>query len=155
MIDQKRKANPADFREVPGAQSTVHRLLTMDEFAVGIGTGGWHKPATVKLQHVGIDYRDIFMSCADGRYTREAIVQGSITPALQKYPNIQRIVYVGDALWDVRTTRNMQIPFIGIRREGDKEVLKKEGADYVLEDYRDFELFLEYVEKSLPPREPN
>jgi len=155
LINQKRKANPADFRKVPGAQSAVHRLLADDQFAVGIGTGGWQKPATVKLKHVGIEYSDIFMSCADGRYTREAIVQGSISPALQKFPSIQRIVYVGDALWDVRTTRNMQIPFIGIRREGDKEVLKKEGADYILEDYNDFDLFLDYVEKSSPPRELN
>ena len=61
---------------------------------------------------------------------------------------IGRTVYVGDAIWDVTTTRNMQIPLIGIRIKGDTETLTSAGAQHVITDYSDYDGFLDLVERA-------
>ena len=103
------------------------------------------------MQHLGFDTSEMHMSFADGNYTREAILEGSISSARRQHADIERLVYVGDAVWDVKTCRNMAIPFVGIRRAGDVEVLHREGAAHVLTDYLDYRKFMDYVEKADSP----
>jgi phosphoglycolate phosphatase-like HAD superfamily hydrolase len=91
------------------------------------------------------------MSFADGKETREEIIAASIDSAFQRHTGIDRIVYVGDAIWDVKTTRNMQLNFIGIRINGDRNVLIDEGASHVMDNYSDYEQFLHFVEHSQVP----
>lgn len=150
---QKRVEAPHDFKEVPGARQTVENLLKDDRFVVGIATGGWKRPGQFKLRHIGINYADIFDSYADYKVTRDDIVKESIDNARIQHADFQRIVYVGDAVWDVTTTRNMKLPLIGIRRNGDHHVLESEGATHVLQDYSDYEAFLEMVENAEVPKE--
>lgn len=150
LLEDKRQNNPHDFREVPGARMMVEHLLDDDRYIVGIATGGWKRPAAVKLKHVSIDHTHIYDSYADGLYTREDILQASIDQA-QQYHEIERMVYIGDALWDVRTTRNMALNFIGIRHKGDAHILKSAGATHILENYRDQDKFLETLSICQPP----
>jgi len=151
-IAYKRVRNPELFEEVPGAVSMIEYLQAEKEIVLGIGTGGWKQPAMVKLKHLGFDLTDMYMGFADGNATREMIVEEAIQSARTAHADIERMVYVGDAVWDVKTTRNMGLPFIGIRRNRDVEVLEKEGANYVLSDYLDDEKFLEYVAIAKSPR---
>ena len=62
-----------------------------------------------------------------------------------------RVVYVGDAIWDVKTTRNMNLPLIGLRRKGDVDFLHQQGVKHVLPDFSDFDLFMEYIKQAVPP----
>ncbi len=151
-LEQKRVESPEEFKEVPGARQAVENLLNDDRFAVGIATGGWQRPAAVKLRHVGIDYTNIFDSYADYKVTRDDIINESIANARLQHNDFQRIVYVGDAIWDVTTTRNMNLPLIGIRLKGDHHVLGNEGATHILQDYSDYGMFLEMVEGAEVPR---
>ncbi len=151
-LEQKRVESPEEFKEVPGARQAVENLLNDDRFAVGIATGGWQRPAAVKLRHVGIDYTNIFDSYADYKVTRDDIINESIANARLQHNDFQRIVYVGDAIWDVTTTRNMNLPLIGIRLKGDRHVLGNEGATHILQDYSDYGMFLEMVEGAEVPR---
>jgi len=151
LLEHKRKVSPDDFREVPGAKSMIAYLLSSDQHLVGIATGGWRRPAAIKLKHVGIDHTHIYDSYADGLYTREEILQVSIDKARAAH-KIDHIVYIGDALWDVRTTRNMQLNFIGIRHKGDAHILKEAGADFIFENYSDQKAFLETLLVCQPPR---
>jgi len=151
LIEEKRKTNPTEFKEVPGSKNTIDQLLKDDQYLVGIGTGGWEKPANVKLKHLHINTQNVYMSCADNQPTREAILEKAIAAAKATNDSIERIVYVGDAIWDVQTTRNMQLNFLGIRRAGDHEVLAEAGAKNIITDYSDYNYFLDQIGKAIPP----
>ena len=151
LLKNNRLKDPKQFAEVPNAKYTIEKLIEDDRFVVGIATGGWRRPATLKLDHIGIPTASLHMSFADGKETREEIINESIQSASLNRSSFERIVYVGDAIWDVNTTRNMQLNFIGIRIKGDHEVLIREGASDVIKNYEDYEQFLRLVETSQIP----
>ncbi|MCI5080165.1 MAG: HAD family hydrolase [Saprospiraceae bacterium] len=151
-ITAQRKKRPQEFKEVPGAKQMVEQLLQDAGYVVGIGTGGWSGPARIKLKHVGIPDEELILSAADRRHSREDILQAAIEEAAERYDGFEQIVYVGDALWDVQTTRNMQLDFIGMRRKRDVEVLLQAGASQVFADYLQPDHFLEAIERAKPPR---
>lgn len=151
LIQKMRISNPTGFLEVDGAKSITDKLHTMDEFEIGIGTGGWMAPATVKLNHVNINTNNMFMSFADGHVAREEILQHSINQAVAKCGQFKKIVYFGDAKWDVATTRNMGINFVGVRLKGDKEKLEALGAQHVIGNYLDQEMVMQCIEEAVVP----
>jgi len=141
-IISERERQPEAFHEVPGAKAIVDFLLDHPDYVVGIGTGGWHDPALVKLGFVDIPTEAIFISAADGCPTRVHIVERAIRLARAAHRSIEKIVYVGDAAWDVRTCREMEIPLIGIRVRGDVAVLEGMGVEHVFDGFLDQEGFL-------------
>ena len=151
LLRQNRIDRPEAFLQIPNARETILKLLEDEQFMVGIGTGGWHRPACLKLEHVGIPVEPLFISAADGKDTREAITEDVIQQAAAVHTIFHRIVYVGDAEWDVVTTRNLSMNFIGIRRDGDKEVLHRAGATTVLQDFSNQALFLRAIQTATPP----
>ncbi|MEN0006472.1 MAG: HAD hydrolase-like protein [Bacteroidota bacterium] len=151
-LQAARAKRPADFREVPGAADMIAYLQQQADIAVAIGTGGWLRPARVKLGHIGVDHERLVVSAADGHVRRESILEAAITKTEQQVGSIDRIVYVGDAVWDVHTTRNMNLPFIGIRRMGDAAKLLDLGAAEVLTDFSDRTLFLDALARAEPPK---
>jgi len=64
----------------------------------------------------------------------------------------EREVYIGDALWDVRTCKNLAMPFIGLRREGDHELLLEQGTHHVFSDYQDQAKFFEALHAAQVPK---
>jgi len=144
-IIKNRKKTPAEFKAVPFAKQTIDRLLADNRFIVGVATGGWKAPAIVKLNFVNIPTDPLIITGADGKVTRDDITNETIAKARKLYDNIERIVYVGDAIWDVTTTKNMGLPLIGIRRKGDVEFLYDLGVDLVLKDYKDYDTFIKGV----------
>ncbi len=154
LLQQKRQRQPQDFMEVPGAKRIIARLLGEADFTVGIATGGWERPARLKLQHVGIPEHQLVLSGADEQIRREDILQKAIDATRAQHPHLERIVYLGDASWDVRTTRNMGLDFIGIRRAGDLEVLHELGAQVVIQDFLDYPTVLRAVAEARVPDAP-
>lgn len=152
LIQERRIAQPEAFKEVPHARKMIERLLADDSYEVGIATGGWKRPAFVKLNHIGIPMSQLHMSFADGNPTREDIIKGVFQQTDAQKMKFEKVVYVGDAPWDVKTTRNMNIPFIGIRRTGDVDVLRKLGAKTIINDYTNSELFLSAIDTAQPPK---
>jgi len=150
-IRQQRVHTPAEFRMVPGAKNTIERLLDDPRYTVGVGTGGWKAPAILKLDFFNIPTKPLLISGADGKETREQIIEEVLHQAKEQQVDFKRIVYVGDAIWDVKTTRNMNLPLIGLRRKGDVDFLYHQGVQHVLPDFSDFDLFMEYVEKAVVP----
>lgn len=141
-IIENRKQTPAEFKAVPYAKQTIENLLADDRFIIGVATGGWKAPAIVKLNFVNIPTEPLIITGADGKITREDITNETINKALQIHGKFDRIVYVGDAIWDVATTRNMGLPLIGIRRKGDLDFLSTKGVGLVLKDFEDYSTFL-------------
>ncbi|MFK7982443.1 MAG: HAD family hydrolase [Saprospiraceae bacterium] len=144
-IIKNRAQTPVEFKEVPYAKQTIDKLLKDDRFVIGVATGGWKAPAIVKLNFVNIPTNKLIITGADGKVTREDITNETIAKAKAQYGEFDRIVYIGDAIWDVTTTRNMGLPLIGIRRKGDIDFLEKLGAQLVLKDFENYTAFLEGV----------
>lgn len=146
-----RKETPHFFKEVPGARRLVEHLSGLDDFSLAIATGGWKLPAEIKLEHVGIPAGLMPISAADGQYNREAILRKAIELTNRSEQEYERIVYIGDAIWDVATTRNLNMSFIGVRYQNDHDVLLRVGARHVVSDYQDHGLFMKCIEEAVPP----
>ncbi|MBK8490342.1 MAG: HAD family hydrolase [Saprospirales bacterium] len=151
---RKRKIDARPYREVPFARTTVERLLADPSFEVAIATGGWREPALFKLRHLLFPVEAIPLVGADHKHTREAILQEAVELVRKTEPQITRTVYIGDALWDVRTTRQLEMSFVGIRVRGDVELLQCEGVRHVFTDFSDYDRFLEAVHRAGPPGLP-
>jgi len=150
-ILQNRERQPFNYKIVPSAKEMITSLMEQENIVLGVATGGWKAPAILKLKHVEIPTEDLFISGADGKITRVQIIEEVINTVQKAGISYKRIVYVGDAIWDVKTTRQMQIPLIGIRYKGDVEVLQNEGVQHVLTDYQNLDLFREMIEVAVPP----
>lgn len=144
-LRQERDKRPEEFQEVPGARHCWQQLQADERFVLGIATGGWKAPAQIKLEHVGIEPVPIYSAYADGMERRNDILQSAIDLARADH-ELRSIIYIGDAIWDVKTTRQMNLPLIGIRRTGDHDVLLNEGVKVVLSDYQDMDAFYQAVD---------
>lgn len=151
-LEQSRRERPRHFMQVPGASSLVQRLLEDERFGVGIATGGWKAPAQIKLGHIRLPYERIVLTGADGKTTREEILEETRELSSADGRSFDKVVYIGDAPWDVSTTRNLNWPFVGIRHRADDEVLLRAGADIVLRDYAGYDTFVKAVQEAQPPR---
>jgi phosphoglycolate phosphatase-like HAD superfamily hydrolase len=71
--------------------------------------------------------------------SREAIVQTAIDRASTWYQcgEFERIVSVGDAVWDIKTARQLNLPFLGVADEPRATLLRDSGARHVVEHYLD------------------
>ncbi len=143
-LTQVRGKDPGISREVPGAVALWHRLAEDPNYTIGIATGGWQRPAAIKLAHVGIPPNPPYAAYANDMHRREDILQRAITLAQAEHP-IHRVVYVGDALWDLTTTRAMNIPFLGVRLAGDHATLQRHGARRVITNYQDQSAFFAHI----------
>jgi len=96
------------------------------------------------------DLTHIYDSYADNKISREDILMESLTNAKKAHPKL-RPVYLGDAIWDVQTTRNLQMDFVGVRWRGDHKALENQGATQVIPDYLNVQGFLQIVDQATPP----
>jgi phosphoglycolate phosphatase-like HAD superfamily hydrolase len=96
---------------------------------------------------------DRLFSGGDNKPNREAILEETIAAAedLNGGP-LSRIVYLGDAEWDVATTRNLQIDFVGVRHLGDLDTLHTIGAETVIQDYTCYATFEAALQAARPPK---
>ena len=150
-LHEGRRTQPQEFKEVPGSAAIWQQLSQDDRFVLGLATGGWRAPAQIKLAHVGIDPVPDYAAYADGMESRDDILQTAINLASSAY-QIQRTVYIGDALWDVTTTRRMRLPMIGVSHDASKHKLTGAGLETIIRDYSEPEVFLSAVEQASVPQ---
>ncbi len=142
-----REKDPSAFYEVPGARAMMEALSKDDRYRLGIATGGWQAPAQIKLNFVGINFTKMPAGYADGNPTRPDIINTAIDQGKALYGEPTKIVYVGDAIWDLTTCQEMDLPLIGIRVRGDLDFFKEKGLEYVFSGYEDLTAFQKAIEK--------
>lgn len=134
------------FTEIPGAGEALRRLQSDPCFRVALATGAWESSARLKLRTAGLEVDGIPFASSDDHPHREEIVRRAIARAEAGNGPFESIVSVGDGVWDVRTARALGIGFVGIGSGERAERLRREGAERVFEDFRDWEAFVEGLE---------
>jgi phosphoglycolate phosphatase-like HAD superfamily hydrolase len=108
--------SPGTFSEVPGASRFLERLRKLEGVGIAIATGCWRSEALFKLQASGLSVDGIPMSTSDDDRNRKRIMEIAAGRARDFYacPRFERIVYIGDGLWDLQTSRLLGYGFVGI-----------------------------------------
>lgn len=141
LLEDHRAKDSSLFAEIAGAASMLRRLNQEPDWRVAIASGGWRISATLKLRVAGIDVNEFPASFADDGISREEILKSAMLKSQQRYQqsHFDRVVSIGDGLWDVRTARNLDFAFLGIGSGGGKEKLERAGATHVLKDFADYD----------------
>ncbi len=149
------RKEPQSCSEIPGAAAALQRLRTHPQWRIALATGGWRASAALKLATAGLELDGVPAAFADDSVLREEIVTLAQSRACRRYrqDSFTRIVYIGDAPWDVRTARRLEVPFLGIGLGRGAERLRGEGASAVLADFTDFDRLLRALQEAVaPPR---
>ncbi len=131
--------SPGTFSQVPGADRFLERLRRLDDLGTAIATGCWHSEALFKLGASGLRVDDIPMATSDDDRDRQRIMEIALQRAGEQYacPGFERIVYIGDGLWDLQASRALGFAFIGVGSR--LQVLKDAGVGRLHADYRQLE----------------
>ncbi|MBX7257391.1 MAG: HAD family hydrolase [Candidatus Hydrogenedentes bacterium] len=145
------ETNPGGFTEVPGACALLSALQKMENVAIALATGGMRKTALFKLSKIGIDGEQLA-----GGFANDAISRADIARIAAQRTGVQAsdIVYVGDGMWDLLTSRELGMRYVGITRESNADRLREAGATALLEDYSDPAAFYAALETAKVPTLP-
>ncbi len=119
-----------------GAIHLIDKLLASDDYKVGFATGGWRHTATMKLRHAGFNLKNTVLTSSDDSDKRVEIMEKCLF-ALGS--NFQRIVYIGDAEWDMEATEKLGWHFIGIGAR------LKGKCEFWVEDFSSYDTFMEML----------
>ena len=146
-------ARPERFQPIAGA-AQVFAQLSNKGWAIALATGGWQASARLKLAAAGIPHDPLVMASATDADTRTAIMRLAVERAAAHVGSqFERIVSVGDALWDVKAARELTWPFVGIAR-GERAIqLRAAGAAVVLPDLLDVTAFCRALDSAEIPGE--
>jgi phosphoglycolate phosphatase-like HAD superfamily hydrolase len=136
---------PDLFTEIPGAGEALRRLRSDPRYRVALATGAWEASARLKLRTAGLDVGGLPLATSDDHPIREEIVRRAIARAEAGNGPFEEIVSVGDGVWDLRTARALGIGFVGIASGERADRLRREGAERVIEDFKDWETFARFL----------
>ena len=150
LLETHRSRDFSLFAEISGASRALIRLNQETEWAVALATGCWRVSAELKLKAAGIEAEHLPAAFAEDGLSRETILQTAMSRAQRSsgQSHFERIVSVGDALWDVQAARSLSIPFVGVAK-GDRGLkLRQAGVTHVLEDYSDYEKLIDCLRRA-------
>lgn len=135
------------FAEIPNAKAMLEMLKLEKDWAIALATGCFCDSAELKLEKARLNVNDFPIATADDAISREEILQIAIKKSLKHYrqKEFEKIVSIGDGVWDVRTAKNLSLGFIGIASGIQAELLRSEGANYIIKDFKYYEIFLGYL----------
>ena len=103
--------NGGACRPIKGAVQVIDKLLAADNYEVGFATGGWGHTAKMKLQHAGFNLKSTILASSDDGEERVTIMEKCLSALGNRF---HRIVYIGDAEWDMQATKELGWHFIGV-----------------------------------------
>lgn len=133
------------FAAISGARKAIETFRKGEDQAISFATGGWEKPARLKLRLGKIEIEGLPMATASDSPEREEIMQISLERAKEQYgrDRFEEIVYFGDAPWDYYATQNLNWKMIGIGKNSEK--LKKLGVESAFEDFNNIESIIQTI----------
>jgi phosphoglycolate phosphatase-like HAD superfamily hydrolase len=142
---------PTRFTSIAGAPAMLLRLVERG-WHVAVATGGWGPSARLKLRVAELEIDDALLACADDARSRADIVQLARERAEAFYQRrFDRVVSVGDGVWDVQTASVLGLPFVGIATGARADRLRSAGARAVLPDYSNLDAVWAALETATTP----
>ncbi len=119
-----------------GAIYLINKLITANGYEVGYATGGWKHTATMKLRHTGFDLKNTVLTSSDDADERTEIMKKCLSILGDKF---QRVVYIGDAEWDLAATKKLGWHFIGVGAR------LKGKCEFWIEDFSSYDTFMKML----------
>ncbi len=159
FVDLIRRAlseDPSCCVPTPGAAHALERLRNDPAWRIAIATGGWEDSVRLKLEAARLDLRDVPLASSDDFMARERIINKAIKRSARRYgaERFSRIVYTGDGVWDVRAARALGICFLGVAQGVSEEILRNEGASFIIPDFEDHNVLFDALHRATVPEDP-
>ncbi len=153
MLSEQYRSNSSSFAEIAGASIALNRLKRESDWAVAIATGCWRESALLKLRAAKIDIDGIPAAYAEDGLSREEILRAAVSQSVEQYrvSSFEKIVSIGDGLWDVRTARRLNFTFLGIGSGESAAMLHQAGAKHVIEDFADYGQLVRFLNEAEVP----
>lgn len=119
-----------------GAIHLIDKLLTLDDYEIGLATGGWEHTAKMKLQHAGFNLKNLVLTSSDDGDERVTIMKKCLFALGNCF---HRIIYVGDAQWDMQATQELGWHFIGVGAR------LKGQCEFWVEDFSNHDTFMKML----------
>lgn len=140
----------APLRPVAGASELLHTLPTHG-WLPALATGAWGRAARYKLAAAGLCVDALPLATAEDGPDRVAIAQTAWARARSVHSPFDRVVLVGDGVWDVAAARALGLPFVGRATGSRAHELCACGAANVLADFTDLDTVLSALETAEVP----
>ncbi len=148
LLEEAKPKYPNEFKPIAGAVEFIQRLSEKEDVTVAIATGCFESTAAFKLDCCGVEMKSFpFATSSDTPCRRDIIPLA----AQRADADLSSAIFFGDGQWDVKVSRELGIPMIGIGRGIDK--LEKQGIEYVFRDYTDQDLILDTMDRLVPKRQ--
>ena len=135
------------IREIAGAATFVQALRDRG-WAVVFATGGLRKLSRTKLAGIGIPFVEEILVTASEHVTREELVTHAIIAA-NKHSGFEaaEIISIGDGIWDLKTAKALNLPFLGVGIGAKADELRDRGAN-VVPDFQDIPAVMAALDRS-------
>jgi phosphoglycolate phosphatase-like HAD superfamily hydrolase len=153
MLSEHYQTDSLSFAEISGASVALKMLQQDSDWAVAIATGCWRESALLKLKAANIDPQGIPAAYAEDGLSREAILNAAVSRSLAQHgvSGFEKIVSIGDGVWDVRTAGRLNFAFLGVGCGESATKLQQAGARHVIEDFSDYDQVLKFlIEAEIP-----
>lgn len=136
----------AEITEIRGGSNTLDLLNQHPEFSVAFATGGWKETAELKLSTLDFEWNELPLVSANDHFSRSEITRLAIEQSLkrERLTQFDSITYIGDGLWDFKTSKKLGIHFIGIDHAQNAK-LSKAGASRVMLDLSNTEQIMKWA----------
>ena len=130
-------ANKKIFKEIDGAKAFVESLQKNPDVNVAIATGCFGDSALIKLKAIGLDTYSFPISSSDVHPLRKDIILNAMNLAEEFYASsgYEKVIYIGDGLWDYQATQLLNIDFIGVDFNKNK-ILANNGVEKIVNNFK-------------------
>ncbi|MEP0263173.1 HAD family hydrolase [Dokdonia sp.] len=126
--------------EIPGARAS---LLHLQEQGIpfAYGTGAFPKATVIKMTDANIPFIPEVLATSITSVSRAGFVKEAIEKSKAYYntTSFEKIIAVGDGLWDLKAAQELDIDFLGVGIKN-KDVLFANGCTDWIEDFTEFDI---------------
>jgi len=137
LLETAFSEQPGHFSPLPGVADWLAAIRASAQALAGIATGGWEHSARLKLRLSGLERFDLPLASSDDAVRRTDIMRIAAHRTLGHAATENTVcTYVGDGVWDLQASRDLNWGFVGIASGPRALQLKHAGASLVRENFR-------------------